>query len=404
MAYLFILLTVFALFVAILKKWFKCYPYLIYVVGLAGVWQTTLLGEGLVGSDIHGEFYFATQAVNGWNSFPSLSNTSLLNILIPFLMNFADPLVIFKWILPAVFAIVPVILYFAFKKQMSEPVAMLSTLFFVIVPSYSLEIAGIAKSQIAEVFLALAVLILVSNLKILVKVGLLVPVVLLCLMFHYTAGIILLGYIGGIVILGAIGKFIKIKSFDFRWEYLLVFLLVLPIGFLYFSFVGDGVLMKTVGTVALWAQKNITPVVPEPTVMEVPVTDVSINNTVVSPPVGFSAPQQLTATYLDKQPAMVRMGIGLDFSQASVLGKIFRILQYFTQLLILSGATWIVFKSRFKPEFVAGIVAALSMLGLCIFFPNFAMIANMSRFYHLSLFFLAPCLIFGLRWIDENIA
>jgi uncharacterized membrane protein len=399
MAYLFISLIIFVLLIATLKKWTKCYPYLLYAAGLAGVWQTTLLGAGLVGSDIHGEFYFATQAIDGWNSFASLSNTSLLNIVVPFLMKFIGPLIVFKWVLPAVFAFVPVILYFAFKKQMSASAAMISALFFIIVPSYSLEIAGIAKSQIAEVFLALAVLILVTDLKSIIKVGLLIPVVLLCLMFHYTAGIILLGYLGGIVFIGAIGKFIRIKSFDFRWRYLLVFLFVLPMSFLYFSIAGGGILIKTIETVALWAQQNITPDNTKPTIVDDP-----DSHTVTGPAVGISASGQLSGSYLNRQPAMVRAGIGLDFFQVSLSGKVFRILQYLTQLLILLGAVWIIFKSKFKPEFVAGIVTALLMLGLCIFFPNFAMIANMSRFYHLSLFFLAPCLVFGLRWFDERIA
>jgi uncharacterized membrane protein len=48
-----------------------------------------------------------------------------------------------------------------------------------------------------------------------------------------------------------------------------------------------------------------------------------------------------------------------------------------------------------KPEFMAGILVALAMLAICIFVPLFSAIANMTRFYHFSLFFIAPCFVLG---------
>lgn len=396
MGYVFIIFIIALLIVATINKLNKYYPLFIYLVGLLAIWQTTSMGKGLVGSDIWNEFYFVRQSVlYGWDhTIQSLSNASLINPLSIILVNYLqiDIFILFKYVYPAIFALVPVILYLSFKKQMQESKAFIASLFFVVIPTYSLEIAGIAKSQIAEVFLALFVLILVSDLKIVIKSCFLFVIAVLCIMFHYTVGIILLGYFLGIIAFGAMGKLVRIKNFDTKWHLGISLIPVIIFAVAYFNFAGDGILLTTVKTIATWSQSNVLPASPAVIVNQV---IPSTNQTVVQ-----EIPQKF---YLFNQPSMVRAGIGLDFIDASVLGKVFRILQYLTELLIVLGAIWIIFKSKsFRSEFVAGIVSALALLALCVFFPNFAAIANMTRFYHLSLFFLAPCLVFGLQWFYDN--
>jgi len=92
--------------------------------------------------------------------------------------------------------------------------------------------------------------------------------------------------------------------------------------------------------------------------------------------------------------------LGLDFANASLQGKLFRILQYLTQLAIIIGG--IMLLRRYKhynmsAEFVAAIGASYILLAFCVFVPHFSLIINMTRFYQLSLFLLAPVFVIGIR-------
>jgi uncharacterized membrane protein len=45
--------------------------------------------------------------------------------------------------------------------------------------------------------------------------------------------------------------------------------------------------------------------------------------------------------------------------------------------------------------------ASFVLLMFCIFVPKFSLIINMTRFYHVSLFFIAPMLVLGLDWVKR---
>jgi uncharacterized membrane protein len=91
---------------------------------------------------------------------------------------------------------------------------------------------------------------------------------------------------------------------------------------------------------------------------------------------------------------------------AEVEWEIARIFQYITQLFIVVGilgliASWR--KTRFHPEFAVLSLVSMIIIAMCIILPHFAAKINMSRIYHITLFFLAPLCILGgiatFRWL-----
>jgi uncharacterized membrane protein len=374
---------------------------------------------GVVGSDIQQELYCARQALeSGWNYsaiLVSQSNFSIITgLLAPFLswLFCIDLLVVFKWIFPAVFALTPVVLYCAFKKQFSERVALYAALFFIIIPVFNMEIAANAKSMIAELFLAIAVWIIVSDIKNIYKLSGLILSVTLALAMHYTVGIVLVLYLFGIIFIVFFGRLFRIKIFKSLstplWILVIVVVVALVFGFLFFSVIGGGVLLQILSAIAIWVKNNVLGVfsqTPSASLSEnVTASTLLFSSTVSSPASSVLSPSifdSVIATvlgafsYLQEQSSFVKYGMGLDFFDASWLGKISRIFQYFTQIMILLGIFFCLLYKKVKSEFVAGVLIALFMLLMCIFIPSFSAIANMTRFYHFALFFLAPCFVLG---------
>jgi len=104
---------------------------------------------------------------------------------------------------------------------------------------------------------------------------------------------------------------------------------------------------------------------------------------------------------------LIQTALGLDFLSASTQGKGFRIFQYITQLFIIIGFIRLVFKPKklkFTAEFIAFAVVSGLLLLLCIFLPRFSVIFNVTRFYHITLFLLAPLCILGGEAIWQGIS
>jgi uncharacterized membrane protein len=88
----------------------------------------------------------------------------------------------------------------------------------------------------------------------------------------------------------------------------------------------------------------------------------------------------------------------LDFLEAGIGGKLFRVVQYLTQILIVVGLFQLWRKRKeynYTLEFVGLVLGGFAVLFACIVLPYFSNILNMTRFYHLSLFFLSPLFVLG---------
>lgn len=382
------------------------YPIYIYTITLCLMWQTTMLGQHIIGSDMAGEFYSSNTVFNDGIWHPSLhygtqSSTSIVvGWLVPHIASIFHIGVVwvYKIVLPLVFSFVTVILYYAYRKQIGDKKAALSCIFFMVIPIASLEVAQIGKMMVAEVFFALFVLLLVIKIKWYWQLLLLLISTILTILSHYTVGFSIIAYLSGILLIRLVlllvrnWGLIKIRVIPI-WIALVVLISSLVCCVIYYSIADEGVIMQVM--------KKVVPVY---STVVANTIGIDIDNIETDSEVILMADKAVKEAnipdgYIDKlkdQEALVKTAIGFDFSEVSTLGKVFRCIQYLTQLCIIIGGIWLLFnykKYKFTTEYIAGIIASYILLAMCIFVPQFSIIINVTRFYHIALFFLAPVFI-----------
>jgi uncharacterized membrane protein len=171
LGYLSIGSTVLIVLVLLLTRTSKLWPFYIgaYVVGGILLLSTTLASSQLVGTDINVEYYYASQALqHGWNiSLPHSFNSSMVvTILAPLLSGYTESglIWVFKIVYPLLFALVPVFLLYIYSRFMPIKFAFLSAFFFILVPTFFLEMPQISRQMIAELIVVGMLALLVSKL------------------------------------------------------------------------------------------------------------------------------------------------------------------------------------------------------------------------------------------------
>lgn len=388
------------------ERW---YSSVIYLAALLNLWSTTLLGQSVVGIDISRELAMSNQALqNGWNwtGIYDVSNTSVLvGWAIPqFSKLFQIPVEwVYKLLLPMVFACTPSILFIIFRKQFDTLKAFYASIFFIIMPVFSLEIGAIGKSMVAETLMTCCFWAMFSNIKWWFKLPLMITFALLTLWTHYTVGVMLIFYLIAIVFILLIAKLFKNWQL---WKQKVVSLWIpsvvvvfLIVGFAgYYSKASQGIVYNTVIRFGQQYTVLTNSFIKHP--QEMPVSEsITSNETLKEIQL-----RELAVSARDLDP-LTSIGLGKDFINASTLGKVFRVVQYLTQLLIVIGCFWLLFKYKqynFSREFIAGIGASLLVLLFVVVVPMFSSLINATRNYQLSLFFLAPMFILGIDCLCQK--
>ncbi len=367
----------------------KVYPVLLGAIGLSLLYQTTLYSPYMIGTDIHTEYYYFKLAYNGWDSsIPHNYNSALgITVLAPFLSKLLhiDGTWVFKIIYPFLFSLVPAILYCAFKKLLDERNAFLSSFFFISMPVWALEAVSISKLQLSGVFFSLLVLLTVSNLSgkrkailaILGGVGIAAT--------YYTIGFLLMLYLAiGIIFLAVIKVLPWVRPAKrLPLEGLMVTsMAIVVLALAYFGIVGGGEPIKTFAYYSYSGMIGVNPVILSPT---------SVN-----PEVYTTSPTFTSQVDVPTKATMLRAVVGLDFFEASLPGKLFRVFQLMTEVLILLGIIYLVKTHKRVPEgYLLFVGVALFILLLMIVKPGFSSLINMTRLYHTALYLLAPLLVMG---------
>jgi len=154
---------------AILKFEKKLYPFAVFIMAISLLFHTSLISNYLWGWDIQLEYYFSKLVLtNGyWNSslYGSINGMLAIVILAPMysLLCDLDIVWIFKIVYPFFFSFVPLAMYCFIKKQTNEKVSFLSCCFFIFLAFFYSTMLQLARQQIAELFLALAIALLVNR-------------------------------------------------------------------------------------------------------------------------------------------------------------------------------------------------------------------------------------------------
>ncbi|MBM3175509.1 MAG: DUF2206 domain-containing protein [Chloroflexi bacterium] len=382
------------------------YPIAIFVMSLALLYQTTLISPYPIGSDIYLEYHYYIQVINSgrWDfTVPTTVNSCMsLTLLAPVysLMLHVDGAWIFKSVYPLLFALLPLALFQIFRQQIGDRKAFLSVVFFVAVPTYILEMIALCRQQIAELFLVLLLLILVTNkLSSFSKTFLTCVFALSMAVSHYALGFIgfiFLGLFLPLLLILRSRAFSRIwqwtaggrdrlpesmvQTTRFPYEYIALVLVYFVLGLTYYGVVASGINLSTLDS--LWRSQ-----------WSDLFSGIGSSIAVPQPP-----PATITAPQIGSSDSLIRTALGLDFAAATLLGKIFRIFQYLTQLFIIVGCLRLIFRPRglnFVPPYICFSITSALLLAACILLPNFASPLNTTRWYHLSLITLAPFCILG---------
>lgn len=384
------------------------YPFAVFIISLCLLYQTTLMTPYLVGSDIYTEYhYYNLASIAGiWDpGAAGIVNSCLsITILAPLysiLMNISGAWV-FKAVYPLIFALMPVVMFQMFKQQVGPRFSFLATFFFLAVPTFSLEMISLCRQQVAELFFVLLVFLLVDR-----RLPVLPKLIMAC---TFAAGVIVshygIGTIGFIYMALLLPLVLIIRSNWFRgiwgwlaknkmglpasslslspWAMAIIVIVFFAFGFFWYSFTASGI--------------NFTRLVEFFTKYGGAVSSAFT--------LGLPGSDSISR-FLDlfSRDVLVRTALGLDFADATFQGRIFRVIQLLTQLLLVIGIFRLICKPsglKFVPEYLAFCIINSMLLAGCILLPGFAAQFNATRMYHLSLVTLAPFFILGCIVIWES--
>lgn len=403
----------------------KYYPIYLYGLGLSAVWQTSMLGSYLVGVDIHTEMASAKYVIeHGWNIASSDGNATSLVVAVvtPFLSKWIDPVWQFKALYPAMFAAVPMILFFAYRHMIGDKKAFLAAMFIMAMPMFTMETPSMIKGLVSQTFLALVMLFMFHPFKSWVKFLGLTLSIIGVVVNHYTVAFVAASIVLGILGMKLLFSLIMRRTVGYSWKPIgIATVCVMVTLFGYYSIVSQGGMIATVkGAVTHVANVAISMV--KTSDVTPTTTSVVTTTTVATKEPSTTTPQStpdLTVDklmqgylertggdgdglYLENQEPIVKTALGLDFASSTWLGRIFRVLQLITELAIMIGVGILVIKRKYPFEYIAGVLVCLALVLGCLFIPFLSITVSATRFYQLSLIFLAPALVLGFDFLARG--
>jgi len=347
----------------------RLYPVIIFVVALALLFQTSLISNYLIGFDVHREFYAfeLTQKNSYWNkaipeNYNGMLSITILPTIYSNLLNIEGTW-LFKIVYPLIFSVVPLGLYLTYRKKIGELAAILTVFFFVVSSTfYNVQMLSLMRQMIAELFFVLLLyLLLEEKIDSLKKKTLLVIFGGGLIVSHYSLSYIFLFYL---FIAWLVPRLIKRnplrRSRSFTTVYVLLFPVMALSWYIYTS-------LSEPFTTFVEALRGIY---------------VNLLTDFFSPGARGAHVQRTLA-------------IG---SFPSPLHRIGSIMVNITELFILIGFLYMILKPRerkFSREYVAMSIGSMMFLLAFIFVPHFANLLNAPRFYHVTLFLLAPLFVLG---------
>ena len=137
------------------------FPIAIYSIGLSLLLHVSLTGSFINGADMQTEYFMANNVIKTayWSQSVTNNVNSMLSIVMMAPMSSIllglDLVWTFKIIYPIIFALVPVILFFIYKKTLGDRLSFLTTIIFMFTPFFFLNMPFHARVQIVELLVVL---------------------------------------------------------------------------------------------------------------------------------------------------------------------------------------------------------------------------------------------------------
>ena len=364
----------------------EIYPMAILSIALTLIFSLSLYTSYITGWDINQEFYFSNIVVNSsyWNpNIPELLNAMLsLVIIVPIFSKISGLTVvyIYKIVYPTIFALVPLSLYQIFKNQTNARMAFMASFLFVSVFMFFLEMPGLARQEIGELFFVLLVMLMVETKLSYKKLSILTIVFIPALLVsHYSMDyiyifLVLSAYIvisirnlnlpkkykrlGTIPIINYF--FVKTGEKDiFKIRYKLQLILIISITVCYYLLVSSSILLH--------------------------ITASTLNSLISMSYIFLFNPKALQA-------------VGIVTSEKSFLRTIALLLHLIIEALIGLGILLLLARRKelkFNENYGLFSVMSFFMLILVLVVPFLAGALNPERFYQIALIFLSIFFIVG---------
>ncbi|GBF33919.1 transmembrane protein [Desulfocucumis palustris] len=355
----------------------ELYPFVVFNISLALLLHTSLISPGLMGWDIHKEFFLQNQVLlNGvWDyqqyyNYASMLSVMMLPPILSIMINI-DSLWVLKIIYPIIYSFVPLILFKIYQSQTNKDYAVVSVFIFTSLWVFFMEMIQLARQQIAELFLVcLVFMIFFKEIKSLQK-----KVIMLILVFSLVVSHYGLSYLMLIVLVASyffynilcrVNNKKKEKEF-INLTYIITFIVFCLSWYIY---IGSSSSFTSIINLANHMLININ---------ELFSSESRDYGTLMA--VGLAAPKNI-----------------------SIQRYCLLLLQYFIQFMIVVGFVKClkeVKNNKLSIEYIALSIGAFIILFLSVFMPYFSSSLNATRIYHFSLIFLAIYFVIGIEALVE---
>ena len=410
------------------------YPITVFIITISLVLHNSLISPYIWGWDSNLEYYIANQIIsNGvWMVGDPNNYNSMLSIVVlaPMLTIFSgvNLVWIMKIIYPFLFSLMPISLYFIFKTQTSPKIAFLSVFLVILMFTFYTEMLSIIREMVAELFLALLILLVVSDDLNLIKRGVLGVIFGISIVVsHYGIAYIMLFGFSFVLLTTALFKTQSYNLLKDKFRGLKTGTLQYVLGMSQINMINKFSNISTVnsansvkGTLPLSVRiDNYRDRMNGRRYMEsrmltfffvgffviflftwyIYTSDGSIFSTFLS--IG----NNIAINIADVMNSDTSQGLNIALTQqTSLLRTVHKDFYLVSQFFILVGIVLILLKMdgmKFKRDYKIFSVFAFFLLVSGLMVPYFASEMNTTRLYHVSLLFLAPVTIIGMLRISE---
>jgi uncharacterized membrane protein len=361
----------------------KMYPFAILMIALALLYHSSFISSHLVhfSSDLQGEYFAFKTTENGafWSStvpylgglrtnagrINAMLSVTVLPTIYSSLLNM-DSVWMFKILYPLIFSLVPLGLYQLWRKRFGSKFAFISTFLFMAQETFYTEMLGLNRQMVAEFFFVLLLIAIFNEkMKTVNKTIFFMIFSFALVTSHYGLSQIVLFFISITLIYLVV---LKRPQKNVTTGMVVLFFVIM---FLWYIYITDSAVFNSILEFGDYVFRQLG---------------------------DFFNPTARGETVL--------MGLGLE-APPSIWHTISRAFAYLTQAFIVIGFIRLVTKrtrTHLETEYFVFTLLAVALLVMLILVPGLANTMNMTRFYHILLFFLAPLCVLGAEAIVNVIS
>ncbi|MGZ7209467.1 MAG: DUF2206 domain-containing protein, partial [Methanobacterium sp.] len=382
----------------------KLYPLALFTVSISLLFHNSLISLYLTGYDIQIEHYISNlvylQGIWNYNLEFNFNASLSIPILAPIfaILCKMDITWVFKVIYPFIFSLISLGLYSVYKKQTNAKIAFLAVFLFVSSYSFYHILTQLARQEIAELFLVLFLLILVSTqiskikriyLLIIFSLGLIVSHYALTYIFNYILILsLIIPLLAGLIL--KFGSVLKINNLSILNKKIDALINLFKVGLenIYQirkrNTINLGFVVLIVIFTLMWyvSVTNSSAINTAIHILIGLLTNFSKN--LINPQSREIAIQIASNSTWTHQTTLYLYLLSNIFLTLGILISIFKLNERFTD-----------FKLKFEGSYILFSIGCFIILFMTIVLPNFAMYFT-DRIYHITLIFLAPFCIIGL--------